>query len=222
VCGSLAVLAAAQASAEDLVSPSYRLRGLHVATTGPAWLTSTAPSPTISASGVSVGQSEAIGYGLPVSGLEASWAGFWPLVVGTFPNHDLDADGVPSLTDPDDDGDGLPDTTEIATDPLDPDSDDDELCDGAPWVLPACALGGEDFDGDGGYDPGVETDPNNPDTDGDGWSDGVEVRLNSNPLNSASHPHPPSVPALQAAGLWLLAGVLGLIGITRLRKWSRS
>jgi hypothetical protein len=33
---------------------------------------------------------------------------------------------------------------------------------------------------------------------------------------------PPAVPALQGLGFWLLTGVLGLIGITRLRKRSRA
>jgi hypothetical protein len=41
-CVLLAVLLVAPAWAEDLVSPSYPLRGVHVAGTGPGWLTSTA------------------------------------------------------------------------------------------------------------------------------------------------------------------------------------
>lgn len=67
-------------------------------------------------------------------------------------------------TGPDSDGDGLPDSQEIAigTDPNDPDSDDDGLNDGDE-----VALG---------------TDPNNPDTDDDGLSDGEELLLGTDPL----------------------------------------
>ena len=231
-CGALGVLLAAPAAAVDLVSPSYRLRGLHIATTGPGWLTSSAPTPTISRGGVALGQPEAIGYGLPASGLTATWTGFWPLVVGAFPNHDLDGDGIPSLTDSDDDGDGVSDTAEVfplsgpGTNPLDPDSDNDGLCDGPPSSLPACVQGGEDSDGDGFYDVGTETNPNNPDTDGDGSSDGAERLAGTNPLDPGSHPGlpplPTGVPALQGLGLSLLTGAIGLLGITRLRKRGRA
>jgi hypothetical protein len=209
-CSALAALLAAPAAAEDLVSQSYRLRGLHVASSGPAWATSTAPAPTISAGGVSVGQSGAIGYGLPASGLRASWPGFWPLAVGVFPNHDLDGDEIPSLTDSDDDGDGLPDATEIAagsglgTDPLDPDSDDDGRNDGEEVL--------------------AGTDPLDPDSDDDGWNDGEEVLAGTDPLDPGSHPasDPPAVPALRGLGFWLLASGLGLTGIARLRRRSRA
>ena len=85
--------------------------------------------------------------------------------------EDLNGNGVldEGETDPDDpdtDGDGLDDGTEVngdnPTDPRDPDTDGDGLPDGV-----------EDRDGDGMIDPG-ETDPNNPDTDGDGLFDGAE------------------------------------------------
>ena len=224
-CSALVLLAASPAAAEDLVSPSYRLRGLHVATTGPAWLASTAPAPTIWAVGVSVGQPEAIGWGLPAAGLETSWPGFWPLVVGAFPNHDFDGDGIPSLTDTDDDADGASDAAELAglgSNPLDPDSDGDGLCDGAPSSLPACALGGEDLDGDGVYDAGLETNPTNPDTDGDGWNDGQEVLASTDPLDPNSPPPIATVPALHGPGIWLLTAALGWLGTTRLRTRSRT
>ena len=71
-------------------------------------------------------------------------------------------------------------------DPTNPDTDGDGLCDGPPSVLPACALGGEDTNGNGIYDIGVETDPNNSDTDGDGLSDGEEVALGTDPLGEDS------------------------------------
>ncbi|MFN3203019.1 MAG: OmpA family protein [Bradymonadia bacterium] len=83
-------------------------------------------------------------------------------------------------TDPnlaDTDGDGIEDLVEIEgdnpTDPLDPDSDDDGLCDGANAIDGVCAAG-EDANNNGAIDEG-ETDPNNPDTDNDGRSDGSEV-----------------------------------------------
>ena len=191
-CAAFALGFASPAAAGDLISKNFRLRGLHVATSGSAWLVSTAASPTISGSGVSVGQPEAIGWGLPAAGLETGWPGFWPRIAGEFPTHDFDGDGVPGLVDLDDDADGAPDDVELGaagglgTDPLDPDSDDDGLCDGAPSGLPACALGGEDLDGDGVYDVGIETDPTDPDTDDDGWNDGIELVAGTNPLDPDS------------------------------------
>jgi hypothetical protein len=220
-CAAFAALVATPSAAGDLVSASYRLRGAHVAVLGPAWLTSTAPTPAVSVAGVSLGQSEAIGYGVDSGSLATHWSGFWALALG---GHDLDGDGLASFLDPDDDGDGVPDATELAsgsdTDPLDSDSDDDGLCDGPPSALPACAQGGEDLDGDGAYDVGLETDPNDPDTDDDGRSDGAEVLAGSDPLDPASPPPPPlpEVPALAPVGLWLLTGVLVLSGMARLRK----
>lgn len=65
----------------------------------------------------------------------------------------------------DTDGDGLFDALEagLCTNPLDSDSDDDGLADGA-----------EDADADGVVDPG-ETDPCNADSDADGIQDGTEL-----------------------------------------------
>lgn len=64
----------------------------------------------------------------------------------------------------DTDGDGLPDSREVAlgTNPLDADSDDDGLADGV-----------EDANHNGVVDPG-ERDPRSADTDGDGIQDGTE------------------------------------------------
>lgn len=67
----------------------------------------------------------------------------------------------------DSDGDGLNDSDELGTDPLDPDSDDDGLNDGDE-----VALG---------------TDPQVTDSDGDGWEDGEEVSGYTNPLDSTDH-----------------------------------
>jgi hypothetical protein len=214
-CVLLAVLLVAPAWAEDLVSPSYRLRGVHVAGTGPGWLTSTAPVPSVSASGVSLSQGEAIGHGFAASSLDASFSGFWPQVAGAFPSQDRDADGVPDVTE-------VSPPSGPGTDPLDPDSDGDALCDGPPSGLPACTLGGEDLDGDHVYDVGFETNPNDADTDDDSWSDGDEVQAGSDPLDPGSHPGAVPVPALHPSGLWLLVAAMGLIGIVRRprRYWT--
>jgi hypothetical protein len=211
-CAAIALFDAAPAAAADLVSPSYRLRGGHVAVAGGGWLTSTAPSPTLSDAAASLGQSEAIGPGFASSDFEASWPGFFPIVAGGLPSQDRD-------------GDGAPDTVEASppsgpgTDPFDPDTDADGLCDGPPSSLPACALGGEDLNGNGVYDPGVETDPNLTDTDGDGYSDGFERSEGSDPLDPGSVPGGGvEVPALGAPGSAILMGLIGLIGSLGLRS----
>jgi len=74
----------------------------------------------------------------------------------------------------DTDGDGLPDKTEekIGTDPNNPDTDGDGLCDGN-IVLEGICKGAEGV---------VGTDPTNADTDGDGIIDGTEV-FGENPTN---------------------------------------
>jgi hypothetical protein len=121
------------------------LRGLHPEALGPAWLESTAPAPAFSRSGASLGQPEAIGYGLAAAGLTSVWPGFWPIAAGGLPTLDLDGDGEPGFLDPDDDGDGLPDgvetgtgvfvsPTDTGTDPLEPDTDGDGFEDGTEVV----------------------------------------------------------------------------------------
>ena len=136
---------------------------------------------------------------------------------------DTDGDGMPDeldgpstsepplLEDQDDDGDGLYDTEEAssdpATDPLDPDTDDDGVCDGPTAVAGVCEAGPDAFptdptewadtDGDGigneadpdddgdGLDDIEEassdpaTDPLDPDTDDDGVCDGPASPPNS-------------------------------------------
>jgi hypothetical protein len=78
---------------------------------------------------------------------------------------DLDTDGLGNVCDPDADGDGLDAAAELAngTQPLNPDTDDDELTDGAEVNT-------------------YGTDPLLADTDGDGNPDGAEVLSGRNPV----------------------------------------
>ncbi len=80
----------------------------------------------------------------------------------------------------DTDGDGLDEA--VDPDDLDPDSDNDGLCDGPSDGGGACVVG-EDLDGDGIIDAG-ETDPLDADTDDDGISDGEEPTFTLDPLES--------------------------------------
>ena len=87
----------------------------------------------------------------------------------------------------DSDGDGIPDAIETGgdnpTDPEDPDSDDDGLCDGPVAVVGDCDAG-EDLNANGTVDDG-ETDPNDDDTDDGGVDDGEEVTRGTDPLDPA-------------------------------------
>jgi hypothetical protein len=81
----------------------------------------------------------------------------------------------------DDDGDGLPDSLELAigTDPMNPDSDGDGLTD-----LEELA-----WDGDAsGYNPVLDLNPLAVDTDNDGFPDGMEVTAEHDPLDPADSP----------------------------------
>lgn len=89
----------------------------------------------------------------------------------------------------DTDGDGLINSVEIeiGTDPLNPDTDRDELLDGEEVNSLGTNPLNSDTDGDGLSD-GEEvirrsTDPLNPDTDGDRLNDGDEVQRATDPLN---------------------------------------
>jgi TolB protein len=89
----------------------------------------------------------------------------------------------------DSDGDGLTNNQEVSlgTDPLNPDTDRDELLDGDEVNNRRTDPLNADTDGDGLSD-GEEvirrsTDPLNPDTDGDALNDGDEVQRGTNPLN---------------------------------------
>jgi len=132
--------------AEELVSASFRHRGGAAVAAGAAALTSTAPMPSFQSSGVSIGQSEAIGLSGSSSDLGTSATGFWPQVAGALPSLDPDADQRPNFLDDDDDGDGLLDSVETGTGEflspsntgtgrLDPDSDGDGFPDGIEVAL---------------------------------------------------------------------------------------
>jgi hypothetical protein len=90
--------------------------------------------------------------------------------------------------DPDTDGDGLDDGSELyvyGTDPLNPDSDLDELPDGDEVYTYFSDPMNVDSDGDNLMDVEVllyGTNPNDPDSDHDGWSDLDEVGADSQPL----------------------------------------
>jgi len=141
------------------------------------------------------------------------------------------ADGIFDLDVADFDGDGDPDVVASAfdltslsnradkivwfenrslTDPLDADSDGDGLCDGGgpTATAPECALGGEDTNGNGVYDVGVETSPRDFDTDDDGFGDGEEVARGSDPLDPGSTPVV-AVPAVSETGRVVLGIALG-------------
>lgn len=106
---------------------------------------------------------------------------------------DPDGDGLPTdyeneigtdPNNPDTDGDGIKDGTEVygenPTNPLDPDTDNDGLCDGSKTVSDTCDAG-EDKNNNGQIDEG-ETDPNKADTDNGGVNDGTEITQGTDPL----------------------------------------
>ncbi len=87
------------ASALDLTSASYRIRGSNVNGGGSTAMTSTAPSPRIGALGSSIGQAEALGFSGSSLTLISVVPGFWPILAGGFPTLDSDADFVPAYRD---------------------------------------------------------------------------------------------------------------------------
>jgi hypothetical protein len=141
-CAVAALLGWAHAGlAADLTSESYRLRGANFNGGGSALLQSLAAEPRFAGSGVSTGQSEALGFSGSTSDLTTSAPGFWPLVAGGIPSLDVDGDGLQSFVDEDDDGDGLLDVVETdtgdyvseldtGTSPVNPDTDGDGVWDG--------------------------------------------------------------------------------------------
>jgi hypothetical protein len=142
-------------------------------------------------------------------------AGTWELVydgsaehVGWAGGPDLDA----LAAETDSDVDGLTDSREavVGTDPLDPDTDNDEALDGVE-------------DGGGVFiDPSmIGTDPLNPDTDGDGFRDGIEVRRGSDPNDPESIPEA-QVPALGPLGRGGLVVWLGVVALNTWRVRTRT
>ncbi len=138
---ALAPFLSSAAQSGELSSTSFLLRGGHVSAGGNALLQSTAPLPRFSASGVSIGQAEAIGFAGSTTDLRSSAPGFWPVVQGDLASLDFDGDGTQAFFDDDDDNDGLLDTVETntgvfnsaadtGTDPLNPDTDGDGVDDG--------------------------------------------------------------------------------------------
>jgi hypothetical protein len=119
--------------------------------------------------------------------------------------NDTDGDNIGDDCDDDIDGDGIPNTVEDSndngevdegeTDPYDPDSDDDGLCDGfvdEPIVEAGevvCDIG-EDIDLDGEVDDD-ETDPLDPDSDDDCLTDGEEVLNDQLPESDPLDPNDP-------------------------------
>ena len=125
------------------------------------------------------------------------------LKVGSYINvSDSDRDGLDDgpeaknhKTDPlvpDTDDDDLRDAEEVmkGTDPLDSDTDNDGLTDGEEVSLGTDPINASaDTDADGLFDARevrLGTEPTAPDTDGDGLSDGLEVRVGSNPNSPLS------------------------------------
>jgi YD repeat-containing protein len=157
--------------------------------------------------------------GIPDGVEDANLNGVWEQAEGeTNPcSEDTDGDGIQDGTElgytlndigPDTDTqvfveDEDPGTT---TDPLDSDSDDDELTDGE-----------EDINGNG-LREATETDPNDEDTDDDTYSDGEEVAAGSDPLDPESIPGAVSVPAVSGVGLPVAVLLLVLLGLFRVSK----
>jgi hypothetical protein len=103
------------------------------------------------------------------------------------PDCDLSGDGIDS------DGDGIPDAIEAATgtDPFNPNTDGDCLCDGSKTVAGVC-IAGEDLNNNGIYEPERgERSNKNADEDGDRIldgcdQDGMRAVCNSDTYNAVS------------------------------------
>ena len=186
------LLPAEVAASAELTSPSFRVIGANTNAGSAAQLQSTALLPDFAGTGVSVGQSEALGFGGSLGDLRSVAPGFWPVATGAFPSLDVDGDAIQSFRDDDDDGDGLPDTVETGTGVFVSSED--------TGTSPVDA----DSDGDG-FGDGVEvaagSDPTNPASTPDG------------PTPDASTP----VPVLGGLARLLL---VGLIAVTA--AWARS
>ncbi len=149
------------AVAEDLTSESFILRGGTFSGGGGIDLQSTAPNPTVSAVGATIGQSSPIGVSSsPSYTLEA---GVWP-IFASLPSEPMDTDG-----------DGVPDSDDNCLDIENPDQIDSNLdgygnvCDGD--FNNDGGIGIPDFnvlrgifglrEGDPGFDPDVDMNSDN-------------------------------------------------------------
>jgi hypothetical protein len=92
-------LAASSTQAVELTSPSYRVLGANLNGGGHPVLVSTAPVPGIGSVGSSIGQSEALGFSGSITTLRTVAPGFWPIVLGDFPNLDSDGDVIQAFRD---------------------------------------------------------------------------------------------------------------------------
>jgi subtilisin family serine protease len=181
----------------DLLAPDWRTDAPKAGGGTQAFGGTSAASPYAAGEGALLFQAQP---GLTPAALRSLMKAYGPLV--TNPGNNLAfrrTDVLGALaTLIDRDGDGLTDAVEagLGTDPLDPDSDDDGLSDGAEVNTHG-------------------TDPLAADSDGDGWSDGAEVTSGSDPNDPASTPT--AIPAMShwpalAAGALLLAVGRGALG----------
>jgi outer membrane protein OmpA-like peptidoglycan-associated protein len=93
---------------------------------------------------------------------------------------DSDKDGLPDVIDQDDDNDGLADTDETDEGRLNPDQDNDGICDGNLAVANVCSAG-------------PDANPTNPDSDGNGICDGAKAVASNESFNGCmpnSNPDP--------------------------------
>jgi ELWxxDGT repeat protein len=145
----------------------------------------------------------------------------YPDLIDAFPNDptewiDTDGDGIGNNADPDDDNDGWLDTIETntslfvdendtGTNPLDPDTDGDGVCDGptspatsdctaGPDAFPLDASAWQDTDGDGDPDDVFGQSTSVPplvadeDDDNDGWDDMAESNCSTDPKDGLDVP----------------------------------
>jgi hypothetical protein len=90
----VAFLSASAAHAIELASPSYRVLGANLNGGGHPAMTSTE-----FVVGASIGQSGALGFSGSVTTLRTVAPGFWPIVLGGFPNLDSDGDVIQAFRD---------------------------------------------------------------------------------------------------------------------------
>ncbi len=130
---------------------------------------------------------------------------------------DVDKDGIKDLAE-DQGPDGSKEATGDNTNPENPDTDGDGLCDGHVQVGPCVGVEDTDEDFDGGDRGTTETDPNNPDTDGDGLCDalpgptpcaGGEKNLGTDPLDTDSDDDGLCDALSTAGGAWDQSGCKG-------------